>query len=96
MFVVLLTYTRSLDQVDEQLSAHRAFLERQYQAGVFIASGPQIPRAGGVILARGLSREDLQTLLAQDPFALHGLASYSIVEFQARAVAPEMSAYIEN
>jgi uncharacterized protein YciI len=96
MFVVLLTYTRSHEELDAQLAAHRAFLDTQYAAGVFLASGPQIPRQGGVILARGVTREALQALLQQDPFAMHGLAEYTIVEFQARAVAPGLEAFVES
>ncbi|GHD64164.1 YciI family protein [Jeongeupia chitinilytica] len=87
MFVILVEYLRPLDEIDALVPAHRAFLKTQYDAGIFLLSGPQVPRTGGVILARGLSREALEALTRQDPFHLAGAARYQIVEF-----APNLSA----
>ncbi|OJF13677.1 YciI family protein [Couchioplanes caeruleus] len=81
MFVVTLTYRTDLTQIDEALQDHVAWLDQQYADGVFIASGPRVPRVGGVILARNLSREDLERRLATDPFHQRGLADYAVTEF---------------
>ena len=42
---------------------------------------PQNPREGGVILSQMKNRESLETLLQQDPFYIHEVADYQIVEF---------------
>ncbi|MBI4799971.1 MAG: hypothetical protein HY794_14845 [Desulfarculus sp.] len=89
MFVVILTYTKPLAQVDAHLVAHRAWLKGQYEAGVFIASGRQVPPVGGVILARAESPEALRVVLAQDPFNINGVASYQVIEFSPSMAAPE-------
>ncbi|GAA3350404.1 YciI family protein [Amorphoplanes nipponensis] len=81
MFVVTLTYVADLAQVDDALPDHIAWLDRQYADGVFAASGPRIPRVGGVILARDLTREDLDRRLAADPFHQRGIAEYAVTEF---------------
>ncbi|MFI7540982.1 YciI family protein [Actinoplanes sp. NPDC049599] len=81
MFVVTLTYRADLAQVDEALPAHITWLDRQYADGVFVASGPRVPRIGGVILAHGLSRGDLNSRLAADPFHQRGIAEYAVTEF---------------
>lgn len=81
MFVVLLTYIAPLDAVDRHLPAHRDFLARQYAAGIFLLSGRKEPREGGVIIARAASRSALEEVLAEDPFHVHGLARYEIVQF---------------
>jgi uncharacterized protein YciI len=74
--------------VERHLEEHRAFLDRQYAAGHFLASGPQVPRIGGVILARGLSRRQLDEVLAQDPFCRERIAQYQVIEFTpVKAVA---------
>ena len=52
MFVVILTYVKPLAEIDRQMRAHMKFLDEQYAAKVFVASGRQVPRTGGVILAR--------------------------------------------
>lgn len=81
MFVVVLTYVEPLDAIDAALDAHVDFLERQYAAGVFVASGRRVPRTGGVILASGCDRATLDAILAEDPFQREGLARYEVIEF---------------
>lgn len=81
MFIVLLTYQVSLDLIDASLEAHSQWLDRQYDDGVFLASGRQVPRTGGVIFAGGVDRSELERRLALDPFQANNLASASVVEF---------------
>ena len=38
---------------------------------------------GGIILAMGNSRQQIQTIIEEDPFYQHGLADFRIVEFRA-------------
>jgi uncharacterized protein YciI len=64
MYVINLTYTAPLDRIDDALEAHREFLTRQFEAGVFIAAGPKTPRDGGIILAVRIDRERLDAILA--------------------------------
>jgi len=86
MFVITLTYKAPLEQVDEHLGGHVAWLDRNYAAGLFLASGRQVPRTGGVILSGG-SRATVEAAVAQDPFAVAGVADYQIVEFTATKTA---------
>ena len=90
MFLVLLTYTASLEVIDSHLAAHREFLQRHYDAGTLLISGPKEPRDGGVILARAESAEQLQQVLAEDPFHQHGVATYQVLQFTPRMAAPEL------
>ncbi|MFH1036168.1 MAG: YciI family protein [Pseudomonadota bacterium] len=95
MFVVVLTYTSPLAEVDAHLAGHRAWLQTQYQAGVFIASGRQVPPAGGVILARGSDRAALEAILALDPFGQNGLADYQVIQFTPNLSHPDFVALKE-
>ena len=88
MFVVLLHYSQPLEVIDGLLDAHRRYLDDNYARGVFLASGRRMPRTGGVILARAAGREVLAAILAEDPFARAGAASYEIIEFLPGKVAP--------
>lgn len=47
MFVLELSYTAPLDQVDAVLEAHVAWLDAQYERGVFLASGRKNPATAG-------------------------------------------------
>ena len=87
MFVVLLHYVQPIEVVERLLEEHRTFLDRHFAAGRFIASGAQVPRVGGVILARGMSRQQLDAVLAEDPFLRERVADYQVVEFNPTKVA---------
>jgi uncharacterized protein YciI len=96
MFVVLLTYIKPLETVDELIPAHREFLQRMYQSGTFLLSGRKEPREGGVILATAASAEDLQVALAMDPFSIHGVASYHVIRFVPTMAAPALQSLVET
>ena len=81
MFIAILTYIKPLEEVDRFLQAHRDYLAEHYAAGDFIASGPQNPRVGGVIMIKASDREAVNTIISQDPFNINGIADYQIVEF---------------
>ncbi|WP_274564062.1 YciI family protein [Streptomyces spiramyceticus] len=93
MFVLELTYTAPLERVEELLEAHVAWLDAQYEAGVFIASGRKQPRDGGVILAVGDDRTQIEKIAAADPFTVGGVCSYRITEFIATKTAPELAPF---
>ncbi|ABE28840.1 YCII-related domain protein [Paraburkholderia xenovorans LB400] len=87
MYVIDLIYTASLDRIDDALEAHRAFLARQFEAGVFVAAGPKVPRDGGIILAVRIERDKMDEILASDPFAQQNLARYEVTEFRTTRLA---------
>lgn len=94
MFVLLLTYTKPLAEVDALMRDHMAWLNEQYDAGRFAVSGRQIPRTGGVILARGDDREEIEALAASDPFVSGGVASCEVIQFRASQTAPGFDALV--
>ena len=96
MFVLELTYTAPESRVDAVLAEHVAWLDRQYAAGVFLASGRKVPRDGGIILAVAPDRAAVEAVAATDPFATEGVATYRVIEFQATKTAPELEAYREQ
>lgn len=81
MFIAILTYKKPLEEVDRFLQEHREYLAEHYAAGDFIASGPQTPRVGGVIMIKAENRAAVDAIIAQDPFKINGIADYQIVEF---------------
>ncbi|MFF4349315.1 YciI family protein [Streptomyces sp. NPDC001530] len=96
MFVLELTYTAPLEAVDAALEAHVAWLDEQYAAGVFLASGPKNPRDGGVILAVAEDRARIEEITAGDPFVRAGVCAYRVVEFVATKTAPALERYRET
>lgn len=90
MFIVSLTYIKPLEEVDALLDEHVAYLKEQYALGNFVASGRKVPRTGGVILARSVSREEIETIITLDPFYCHGVAEYKITEFSPTMSVDEL------
>jgi len=80
LFIVSITYTSSLEKIDLLIPEHVEFLDRQYSIGNFQLSGRKEPRIGGVIIATVENREELNRILALDPFKKENLASYEITE----------------
>ena len=81
MFIVSLTYKSAIEKIDDLLPDHVAYLEEQYIENKFIASGRKVPRTGGIILSNVKTRDELETILAKDPFHSAGIAEYDIIEF---------------
>ncbi|MFD3540990.1 YciI family protein [Streptomyces sp. NPDC058662] len=96
MFVMELTYTAPIEAVEDQLDAHMAWLDGYYASGVFLASGRKIPRDGGVILAGGVSRAEVERIAAEDPFTMAGVCAYRITEFIATKTSSDLAAVREN
>jgi uncharacterized protein YciI len=92
MFVVLLTYVRPLAEVDALMREHVAWLNEHYDAGRFVVSGRQVPRTGGVILARGDDRDEIERIVASDPFVTGAVATSEIIQFRASQSADGFSA----
>lgn len=94
MFVIELIYTAPLEVIDAHMTAHVGFLKQYYASGHFLLSGRKIPRDGGIIMAVGTSRREIEAIVQEDPFVTAGLADYRIVEFRASQRAPDIHARI--
>ena len=96
MFVIELTYTASLAEIDARMAAHVRFLKKYYDAGNFLVSGRKIPRDGGIIVAVGRSREEIEAIAREDPFCARGLADVRITEFRASQRADDIQQRIDR
>lgn len=95
MFIFKLSYQQSLDEVEKHLPEHRNYLDKYYALGHFVASGPQEPRTGGIILCRASSKEQALDIMRADPFYLHQIAKYEITEFTPTKYAIGFDPFIE-
>lgn len=90
MFVIELLYKADLAEIDVHMKAHVAFLKKHYDAGRFLVSGRKVPRDGGIILALGESREQIEAIMREDPFIANDLADFRVIEFRGSQLAPDM------
>jgi uncharacterized protein YciI len=95
MFLIEITYTRPIEEIEAKTAEHRAWLDGQIADGLLILTGPKVPRTGGFLIARGgKSLEEVAAIMKQDPFAAHGLADYRIVEFAAGRMNPALADFV--
>src|SRR2546421_11327138 len=83
MFVIELTYKATLADIDANMTAHVRFLKKYYASGHFLVSGRKIPRDGGIIVAVGESRQQIEAIVREAPFCARGLGHARIIEFRA-------------
>lgn len=81
LFLISLRYTAPLDRIDALMSRHMAHLKKHEAKGIFIAWGRKVPREGGLIIAKGASRDEIEALAAQDPFVGEGAAEFEVIEW---------------
>jgi len=94
MFIIELTYKKSLEHVEKYLDEHRKFLDGGYRDNYFIVSGPKNPRTGGIIISQLKNQAQLESLLKQDPFYIHDVADYKIIEFNPIKYHPEFTSFV--
>lgn len=95
-FMLEITYTVPLEQIETKLAEHRAFLQTGYDQGWLLCSGPQNPRIGGIVIARAPSLTALQALFANDPYQIANFADYRFVEFNPVKFQPWLEDWVNG
>ncbi len=96
LFIVSLRYLVPVERIDAVMEQHVAFLDKHFARGEFLVSGRQVPRTGGIILARGKDRTTVERIMQQDPFVKKKLASVDIVEFRASKMAKGLQGWLRG
>jgi len=96
MFVVLLKYKKPMAELEKYLQAHRDLLQKYYDKGQLVCSGPQIPREGGVVISNAQKREDVARIIEEDPFYLNDICDYTIIEFDPVKFAKGFESFIKK
>jgi uncharacterized protein YciI len=78
------------------MTEHVKYLQKYYKLNRFVASGRKVPRTGGIILALAGSREEIDAIIAEDPFYTHQLARFTVTEFQTSQMHPLMKPLLKG
>ncbi len=81
VYVITIEYTKPMPEVEAATPGHRAYLKQLFEQGRIIASGPFVPRTGGVLLLRAADRAGVDAVIVADPFHLQGIARYDVREW---------------
>jgi uncharacterized protein YciI len=89
MFIVLLRFSTNRDKVSAFMDAHRDWITRGFEDGVFLLAGTLQPGVGGGILAGNTSLADLQERVNDDPFVAADVVSAEILEMAPSRAAEQ-------
>lgn len=73
IFAVLYEYSPDLTKIAGNRPAHRQYLQQLLANGHLLAAGPITDDSGALIVYQALSREELDRLIAADPFHQSGV-----------------------
>jgi uncharacterized protein YciI len=96
MFVINLNYIVPLEKLDVHMTEHVQYLHKYYKQNVFVASGRKVPRTGGIILAVGKTREEIDAIIQEDPFYIHELAEFTVTEFLTSQAHAELKPFLKK
>jgi uncharacterized protein YciI len=80
MFIVLLKFAADKARAGEFMDAHKAWIKRGFDDGVFLMAGNLQPQLGGAIMAHKTSLTDLQDRVNEDPFVAENIVRADIHE----------------
>jgi len=80
MFVVTLRFSKNKSQAAQHMDAHKAWIRKGVEDGVFLLAGSLQPSAGGAIIVHDISLAALQERVALDPFVAEGIVDANILE----------------
>jgi uncharacterized protein YciI len=95
-FLLLIEYKTDIENILRVTEEHRNHLKKGYEKGLFLISGPRIPRTGGIVIARSNSREELEAFFSEDPYYINAYADYKFIEFDPKSNHPSLSEWVTS
>ncbi len=94
-FLIHITYTVPIEQVEAITPDHRAYLRSQFAEGKLLFSGPRVPRTGGVLFGKAEDKSVMEAMVSADPFKTNGIANYDIIEIAPTIWAEQLKPAFE-
>ena len=66
---------------DNILKEHMAYTQKAMDKGLILMSGLKADMSGGTFIMKEESLEKVEDYLASEPFKVHGLQDYRVIEF---------------
>lgn len=80
MFIVMLKFSSKKELAGQFMDAHKQWIKRGFDDGVFLFAGSLEPSLGGGIMAHNTSLSDLQDRVNRDPFVAENIVRAEILE----------------
>jgi len=96
MFIVFLRFSSNKAKASAFLQGHKEWIARGIDDRVFLVVGSLQPGPGGVVLAHGLRRADLDARIADDPFVANDVVNAEIFELSPGKTDRRLSFLLED
>lgn len=83
------------NELQKAIEEHLALLQKGFDEGFILVSGPKVNIGGGVIIIKGQSLVDIENYLSKDPLKILGVQEYKIVEFKLHDCQPMLKGWFE-
>ncbi|HEX7005874.1 MAG TPA: YciI family protein [Alphaproteobacteria bacterium] len=94
MFFVLLRFSANKARAGDFMDAHKAWIKRGFDEGVFLLVGTLRPDQGGCVVAHNTSLADLQQRVSEDPFVAEDVVRAEILEIAPARVDARLEAVL--
>ncbi len=96
MYIAFLKPGPQRTQADQWVPAPMAWIERGIASGTLLLAGSLDNGQGGVVLAAGMPRSELDLLIDADPFVAHGIVVPDVHAFAPSRMAKGMAALFDG
>jgi uncharacterized protein YciI len=86
MFIVLLKFSDNQKKAADLMEAHKAWLKKGFDEGIFLLAGSLLPSQGGAILAKSASLDSVRERVSLDPFVVEKVVTAEILEVKPSLV----------
>ncbi len=86
MFVVILKFSENKALAGQFMEAHKQWIQRGLDDGIFLLVGSLRPEGGGAVLAHQVSRSELEDRVSQDPFVAEDIVTADLLEIEPARV----------
>ena len=68
-------------ELKKSIEEHVDYLQKGFDEGWILVSGPKASSGGGVIVMKGSSLDEIEEYFSNDPMKIKGIQEYKIIEF---------------
>lgn len=91
MFIVKLLFGENKPQAATHMAGHNQWIKQGFDEGIFLLTGNLQPGLGGAVIVQGLSRDELDKRLQQDPFVSEKVVTPEVIEIDPKKTDPRLN-----
>lgn len=96
MFVIQLRFSTNKANAGQYMDGHNAWLKNGFADGTFLLAGTIQPKLGGAVFAHNATLEQIQAIVAEDPFVAEDVVTAEIIEITASKAVPQLEFLLQQ